>query len=89
MRQLLQLMRDAPITAKWFELGVELLGNDIALRVFQANHPNDVHKCCHEMFKKWLDVNPDANWIQLVTALNKIGMTATADLVSKQYMSGN
>ena len=89
MKHLLQLMRDAPITDKWYELGEELLGNDIALRTFQANHPSDVDRCCREMFKRWLDVNPDPTWSQLVTALNKIGMHSVAVSISKQYMSGN
>ena len=86
--QLLQFMRDKHITTKWFELGVELLGNDTALRSFQANNPNDVDRCCREMFTKWLDVNPDASWSQLGTALNNIKMNTAANAVSKQYMSG-
>ena len=88
MKQLLQLMRDVPIAAEWYKLGVELLGNDIALRSFQANHPNDVDKCCCDMFKKWLDVTPDASWSQIVTALNNIGMTAAANAISKQHKLG-
>ena len=89
MSQLLQLMRDEPISAKWYELGEELLEKDIALSVIQANYPNDVNRCCYEMFKKWLDVNPDASWSQLVTALNNIGLCKAAVSISKQYMSGN
>ena len=89
MKQLLQLMRDKAISAKWFELGAELFEKDTALTAIQADYPNDVNRCCREMFKKWLDVNPDASWSQLVTALNKIGMAAAADVVSKQYISGN
>ena len=88
MKQLLQLMRDKPISAKWFELGAELLENDTALTVIQASHPSDFNECCIKMFKKWLDVNPHASWSQLVTALNKIGMATVADVVSKQYISG-
>ena len=89
MSQLLQLMRDEPITAKWYELGEELLEKDTALTAIQANYPNDVNRCCLEMFKTWLDVNPDANWSQLVIALNNIGLHRAAVSISKQYMSGN
>ena len=89
IKQLQQLMRDAPISEKWYEIGVELLGNDIALRAFKASHPSDVNRCCQEMFRKWLDVNPGANWCQLVTALNKIGLRSVAVSISKQYMLGN
>ena len=85
MKQLLQLMRDTPISAKWFDLGEELLENDTALSAIEANFKGDVDRCCREMFKKWLDTNPNASWSQLFTVLNKVGMGSAAKTVNKQY----
>ena len=88
MKQLLEVMRTQHITTAWYELGLELLDNDIPLEEIKANNHDDVKDCCTKMFKKWLDTQPNASWTQLVSALNKIGLCTTADAVSKQYIPG-
>ena len=87
MKALLEIMRKEHIATKWYELGAELLENDNHLEVIKANHQNDVQSCCQEMFKRWLDVKPNASWSQLGTALRNIGMT-TAAVAIKQYETG-
>ena len=62
------------IASKWYELGLELVDSQI-LKVIRADHPNDTNACCHVMFEKWLEMNSDASWSQLVTALDNIEMT--------------
>ena len=89
MKELLEIMRKLHIATKWYELGAELLENDNHLEVIKANYRNDVQSCCHEMFKRWLDVKPNASWSQLVTALSNIQMTTAGDAISEQYKSGN
>ena len=88
MKELLEVTRKGHTAAKWYELGAELLENDDHLEVIKANHRNDLQSCCHAMFQRWLDVKPNANWSQVVTALNSIQMTTAADAISKQYKTG-
>ena len=88
MKELLEVMRHEPLARDWYQLGVELLSKDNDLKIIKANHPDNVSICCQEMFEIWLQVEPDANWGQLVVALNKIGLCNAAHAVSKKYISG-
>ena len=69
------------VTIKWYDIGLELLDSNaaVALEKIKANHPNDVDKCCTEMFQKWLECKPDANWDQLVSVLTKVGLMTAAN----------
>ena len=58
------------------------------LDVIKADHPNDVTACCREMFKRWLEMQHDASWSQLVMALTKIGLNAIADDINKLIKNG-
>ena len=69
------------VAIRWYTLGVELLDGDTAvLDVIKTNYQHDDDRCT-EMFKKWLEMKPDASWSQLVTALNDIGLNTAADNV--------
>ena len=78
------------MAVRWYDLGTQLLTDDTVgtLRVIKANHPNDVDICCNKMLEKWLELQPDATWSQLIKALNNIGMNAAADSVSKCLIKG-
>ena len=91
MQQLSEVMRieHIEIATKWYELGLELLDNNNILRVIEADHPNDVNRCCHIMFEKWLEKTPNASWSQLVTALDSIKMNVAANAVRKLFKPGN
>ena len=39
------------------------------------------------MFKEWLVVKPDANWNQLIDALNNIGMNTAATNIKKKTVA--
>ena len=80
---------DIDIITRWRDLGLELVDSNKILKVIETNHPSDVDTCCRLMFEKWLEKTPDANWNQLVTALNNIEMATAADAVRKLFKSGN
>jgi len=40
--------------------------------------------CCKEMFKKWLDTQPKANWGQLIEALREVELTDAAELLQRR-----
>ena len=90
IRQLVDVMRieHIEIATKWYELGLELVDSNNALKVIEANHHSDVNICCRVMFEKWLEKTPNASWSQLVTALDNIKMKAAADSVRKLFKSG-
>ena len=91
MQQLSEVMRieHIEIATRWYELGLELVDSNKILRVIEADHPNDVNRCCRVMFEKWLEKTPNASWSQLVTALDSIKMNAAADAIGKLFMPGN
>ena len=88
MKELLKVMRDESLAKDWYQLGVELLPKNNNLETIRANYHNDVSTCCQEMFRTWLQVEPDFSWGQLAMALNEIGLCSAARAVSKKYMSG-
>ena len=91
MQQLSEVMRieHIEIATKWYELGLELVGSYNILRVIEVDHHNDVNRCCRVMFEKWLEKTPNANWSQLVSALDNIEMNVAADAVRKLFVPGN
>ena len=76
------------IATKWYELGLELVDSNKALKVIETDHPHNTNTCCRLMFEKWLEVKSDASWSQLVTALDNIKMNTAADAVRKLFKSG-
>ena len=79
LRRLKRIMRrEAGVTDKWYDIGVELLVGTVALNEIRAKYSSDVDKCCTEMFEKWLQCNPEANWDQLASALSEVGLKTAA-----------
>ena len=91
MKQLQKVMRleGVDIVTQWRDLGLELVDSNKILKVIEADHRNDTSACCRVMFEKWLKMKPNANWNELVTALNNIEMNTAADAISKLFKSGN
>ena len=78
------MRNEAGVTTNWYDIGLELLDSHTAtLNVIKANHPSDVDECCTEMLSKWLESKPDANWNQLIIALNGIGLNTVAENIIK------
>ena len=78
------------LAARWHDLGTQLLTDDTVgvLDVIKADHPNDVSACCNKMFVKWLELQPNATWSQLITALSIIGMKTIAENIIKHFIKG-
>ena len=78
------------LAARWHNLGTQLLTDDTVgvLDVIKADHPNDVSACCNKMFVKWLELQPNATWSQLIAALSNIGMNTAAEEVIKHLIKG-
>ena len=88
LKQLNKVLTDEPgVATKWYKLGVELLdSNTSVLDVIETNYQSDDDRCSR-MFKKWLEMKPDASWSQLVAALNDIGLKSAANSVQSAKMS--
>ena len=68
----------------WLRLGNELFDQkDVAaLNVIKSDIPEST-KRCSEMFKLWLERQPDASWRRLIIALRNIHMDCLASDVEK------
>ena len=85
------IRNEGGVATRWYDLGVELLDSNTAvLDVIKTSHQRDDHRCS-DMFKTWLEMKPEANWSQLVTALHNIGLnTAARNLkIDKLFRKGN
>ena len=91
MEQLNKVIRigHIDIATKWRELGPVLIDSYSIIKQIESDHHNDVCTCCRVMFEKWLERTPEADWDQLVAALNEIDMKYAADIISRQMKSGN
>jgi len=57
--------------------------NTTVLDVIKTSHQRDDHRCS-EMFKKWLEMKPDASWSQLIQAFTEIGLKTAASNVQHE-----
>ena len=91
-RQLQNILKPdtSGLAVRWYDLGTQLLTDDTVgtLDVIKADHPNDVSACCNKMFVKWLQLQPNATWSQLITALSNTGMKTAAENVIKCLITG-
>ena len=66
-------------TNKWHTLGLQL-GVEENVLVTISTQYNDIEDCRRQMFKSWLQTQPNASRMQLVNALRK-------DSVAENYMA--
>ena len=78
------------MAARWHDLGTQLLTGDTVgvLDVIKVDHPSDASACCNKMFVKWLELQPNATWSQLIIALSNIGMNTAGEEVVKHLIEG-
>ena len=78
------------MSPNWYDLGVQLLNTEQAkkLKAIQANNPGNVEKCCTELFDYWLQVDTNANWDKLITALQQIDYVVLADRIRAMTLEG-
>ena len=91
LKQLINVLQ--PVTSgvatRWYDIGVQLLDTDSGvLDVIRGNYPKDISTCCREMFKEWLERQPDASWNQLIQVLIDIDMKTMADKVRTTVHQG-
>ena len=73
----------------WKDLGIELMGQDSVadLNTISADNRGNVTGCCSSLFSLWLQRQPEANWKQLVDALNKVKLNLLASEVKKSLVA--
>ena len=62
----------------WREIGIQLDLPDCTLSIIQANHPSDVKRCCNAMLSEWLEVDTNATWQKLLSAIDTCRYTGRA-----------
>ena len=55
--------------ADWFEIGILLGLSRGGLRTIEAGHPKNIKWCCNQMWNRWLQVNPNASWGELLSVI--------------------
>ena len=72
----------------WRDLGIELMGQEGVAKLdeIKANNNGNVTKCCSAMFSLWLQMQPKANWNQLMEALKEVELITLADEIKKLLM---
>ena len=78
-------MRMDGVATQWYNLGLQLLDNYNMLDKIKSNCQGDTEYCCNEMFKKWLEVKPDASWDQLIAALREVELITAAKHVITRF----
>ena len=68
---------------KWEDLGKELLDDDDLPALTARTCNMNEKQCCSEMFKIWLERQPEASWQQLITALHVVKLNRLADNIEK------
>ena len=74
----------------WFDLGLHLLNFEQArnLKTIKADYLGDSEKCCTAMFKYWLQVDTNASWDKLITALERMDQVAFATRIRAMTSEG-
>ena len=86
MKKLLHIVNK--VASKWNILGYALLDEDQSEKIqnIKSNH-KDNEECCIEMFNCWLRTDPNANWHDLVKALNTTNLKTVAADLKKTFIS--
>ena len=63
----------------WLQLGTELLDATYVAALYAIKSDiTECSTCCSEMFRLWLEREPEANWRDLITALKQISLNRLA-----------
>ena len=69
----------------WYRLGLTLNLESDDLDIIEEDHRGDKRKQTLEMFKLWLETQPDASYDQLIKALCKVGCDRVANSLCNKY----
>ena len=78
------------VATKWDALGLHLLADEHQhwLGIIEKDNRNDTLTCCRQMFLKWLQINNEATWDQLVRAIRGIHLNDTASNIESLFPQG-
>ena len=78
------------IANHWKDLGTELLKEEYLhqLITIEAKYNSDVKNCCRAMFNYWLQVDYEAKWNQLISALEEIHLNVLAQKIRNHVFKG-
>ena len=62
---------------KWKVIGTLLGVPSGAMDVIEVDQHTSVERCCIEMFVKWLDIDPNASWRNLITIIESPAVSAS------------
>ena len=85
MKKLLPIFNK--VASKWSILGYALLDENQSAKIQNIkSNRKDNEDCCTEMFNCWLTTHPDANWHDLVKALNTANLQTVATDLEKRFI---
>ena len=71
----------------WYQLGLKLGVPDYKLDEIQRNHPFEgCSRWKLEALKLWLQLTPNASWMNIVRALQQIGERTLAKRIRQKYL---
>ena len=79
------------LDSKWYDLGVELLGDDddiAVLNELQCEYPSDNDTCCTKMFQMWLAKRHVASWDHLIKSLRQpcVNLNEPANKIESMFL---
>ena len=78
------LCEELSAVSDWYRLGLKLGVPDYRLDEIQRNHSSSRWKI--EMLKMWRQLNPNASWMNVVRALQRIEELSLAKMIRRKYM---
>ena len=78
------LCEELSAVTDWYQLGLKLGVPDYKLHEIQRNHSSSRWKI--ETLKLWLQLNPNASWMSVVRALQRMEENTLAKMIRQKYM---
>ena len=78
------LCEELSAVSDWYQLGLKLGVPDYKLDEIQRNHSSTRWKI--ETLKLWLQLNPNASWMSVVRALQRMKENTLAKMIRQKYM---
>ena len=78
------LCEELSAVSDWYQLGLKLGVPDYKLDEIQRKHSSSRWKM--EMLKLWLQLNPNASWMSVVRALQRMEENTLAKMIRQKYM---
>jgi len=69
----------------WYDLGLQLDVDDYDLQAIEKNNPQDQDRCKRAMFRRWLEMYPQASYSWLAQSLVELGDVREADILCKKH----